>query len=105
MGPFAIPTSICRSIVTNDSGLFLLMDITSLLPRLRPVIRAKNTSETANGLFDGMMRSEQSDSRQCHRPAGSAAECDGLEDPPVVRTIDNASRRAPGLSGIVQYKL
>jgi hypothetical protein len=31
MGPFAIPTSICRSNVTNDSGLFLLMDITSLL--------------------------------------------------------------------------
>ena len=53
----------------------------------------------ADVLFDGMMRRGQSDSRQRPRPVGSAAECDGLEDPPFVRTIDSASRRVSGLRG------
>jgi hypothetical protein len=32
--------------------------------------------------FDGMLRRDRSDPLQCHRPVGSANECDGLEDPP-----------------------
>jgi hypothetical protein len=50
-------------------------------------------------LFDGTTRRVRSDSRQRHRPVGSAIECDGLEDLPYARTIGNASHLAPGLPG------
>ncbi len=36
---------------------------------------------------------------------GSAAECDGLEDPRCARTIGNASHLAPGLRGRAGDKL
>ena len=50
--------------------------------------------------FDGTTRRERSDSRQCHRPVGSAAECGGPEDLPFARTIGIASRLDPGPRGI-----
>ena len=59
--------------------------------------RAKDAAKIADGLFDGTVRREQSDSRQRHRPVGCAAECDGLEDPRCTRTIGSASRLAPAL--------
>jgi hypothetical protein len=55
----------------------------------------------ADGHFDGTMRRGRSDSRPRHRPVGSAAECDGLEDPPSARTIGTAIHLAPGLRGRV----
>jgi hypothetical protein len=51
------------------------------------------------------MRRNLSDSRQRHRPVGSAAECGGLEDLPYVRRIDNASHLSPGLLGTTGDKL
>ena len=59
----------------------------------------------ANGLLDGTMRIGLSDSWPRHRPIGSAIECDGLEDFPYARTIDNASRLAPELPGRACDKL
>ena len=53
----------------------------------------------ADGLFDGTTRRDRSDSRQCHRPVGSAAQCVGPEDLPFARTIGIASRLAPGPRG------
>jgi len=44
-----------------------------------------------DGPFDCKKRRGLSDSRQRHRPVGSEAECDGLEDFPCARRIDNAS--------------
>jgi len=44
-----------------------------------------------DGPFDGTKRRGLSGSRQRHRPVGSAVGCDGLEDLPFARTIDNAS--------------
>jgi hypothetical protein len=51
----------------------------------------------ADGLPDGTTRRERSDSLQRHRPTGSGAGCDGLEDSPCVRTTDNASHLVPEL--------
>ena len=51
------------------------------------------------------MRIGLSDSWPRHRPIGSAIECDGLEDFPYARTIDNASRLAPELPGRACDKL
>jgi hypothetical protein len=59
----------------------------------------------ADGLLGGMMRRGRSDSRQCHRPVGFVAECDGLEDFPFARTIGNASHLAPGPHGRAGDKL
>jgi hypothetical protein len=59
----------------------------------------------ANGLLDGMMRRGRSDSRQRHRPVGSASECGGLDDLPSAHTVGIASRLAPGLVSKVDYKL
>ena len=53
----------------------------------------------ADVLLDGTTRRGRPDSRRRHRPVGSAAECDGLEDPPCAHTIGNASHLAPGLPG------
>jgi hypothetical protein len=58
-----------------------------------------------DGPFDGMLRRERSDSRQCHRPVGSATECDGLEDHPFPRKIDKAIHLAPRLPGRAGDKL
>ena len=62
-------------------------------------------AKIADVLFDGTVRREQSDSRQRHRPVGSATECDGFEDPRFTRTIGNASRLALRLHGRVGDKL
>jgi hypothetical protein len=51
----------------------------------------------ANGLFGGRRYKGLSNWIRCHRPVGFVAECDGLEDPPCARTIDNAIHHAPGL--------
>ena len=59
----------------------------------------------ADGLFDGRRRRGRSDSRKRHLPVGSAVECDGLEDLPFARTIDNASHRVPRLCGKAGDKL
>ncbi len=59
----------------------------------------------ADELFDGTTRRGRSDSRQRHRPAAFAAECDGLEDLPFARNIDIASRLARELRGIAGDKL
>ena len=59
----------------------------------------------ADGLFDGTTRRGRSDSRQNHRPVGSATEHDGLEVPPCARTIDNATYLAPELPGRACDKL
>jgi hypothetical protein len=59
----------------------------------------KTTGSIANGLFDGTMHRVRSDSRPCHRPAGSATQCDGLEDLPCTRTFGIARRLAPELPG------
>ena len=59
----------------------------------------------ADGLFDGMMRKGRSDFRQCRDLVGSAAECDGLEDPPFARTIGNASHLSSRLLGRAGDKL
>ena len=45
------------------------------------------------------MRRGRLDSPLRHCPVGFAAECDGLEDLPCARTIDNANRLAPELHG------
>ena len=44
-------------------------------------------------------------SRQRHRLVGFALECDGLEDPPFARKIDNASRLSPELYSKADDKL
>ena len=59
----------------------------------------------ANGLFDGITRRGQSDSRPYHHPAGFATECGGLEDLPFARMIGIASRLAPELHGKARDKL
>src|ERR1700674_2817735 len=59
----------------------------------------------ADGLFDGTKRRGRSDSRQRHRPVGSVAECDELEDLPSAHTIGNASHLASELHGRVGDKL
>ena len=46
-----------------------------------------------------MTRRGRSDSRQRHRPVGSATECGGLEESLCVRTIGNANHLVPGLHG------
>jgi hypothetical protein len=51
------------------------------------------------------MRKMRSDSQQHHRLGGSAAECDGLEDSPFARMIDNASHLGPGPRGGAEDKL
>ena len=56
--------------------------------------KANDADKIADGLFDGTVRREQSDSRQRPRPVGCAAECDGLEDPPFARMIGSASHLA-----------
>jgi hypothetical protein len=56
-------------------------------------------------LLGGTLHKELSGSRQCRRPNGFAAECDGLEDPPCARTIGNASSLVPGLRGRAGDKL
>jgi hypothetical protein len=53
----------------------------------------------ADGFLDGTTSRGRSDSRQRHRPLGSAIECDGLEDFPYTHTIGNAIRLAPELRG------
>jgi hypothetical protein len=65
----------------------------------------KNAPEICNGLFDVTVRRGRSDSRQRHRPIGSAAECDGLEDPPYAHATGIASRLAPTLPRRVGDKL
>src|SRR6266404_8227149 len=67
--------------------------------------RTKDAANIADGLFDGTVRREQSDSRQRHLPSGSGARCDELEDPRCTRTIGNASHLGPGLPGRVGDKL
>ena len=52
-----------------------------------------------DGPFDGMLRRERSDSRQCHHPVGSATECGELEDPPYARKTGNAIHLALKLPG------
>jgi hypothetical protein len=59
----------------------------------------------ADGLFDDTMRRGRLDSRPRHRPVGSVAECDGLEDPPCARTIGIAIHLAPELHGRAGDKL
>jgi hypothetical protein len=54
--------------------------------------------------FRGISHKELSDSQQ-QRPVGSATECDGPEDSPGARMIDNTSRHAPPLHGIGCDKL
>ena len=53
----------------------------------------------ADELFDGMTRRGRAGSRQRHRPVCFAAECDGPEDFPFVRTIGNASHLVSALLG------
>ena len=60
---------------------------------------------SADALSDDSQYKELSNWIQCHRLAGCAAECDGLEDPQYTRTIGNASRLASGLPGRVGGKL
>ena len=62
-------------------------------------IKVEDVARIADALLDGTTRTGRSDSRQCHRPVGSAAECDGLEDLPSARTTGNASHLSPGLHG------
>jgi hypothetical protein len=59
----------------------------------------------ADGLFDGTTHKGLSDSQPCHRPVGSVAECDELEDFPLARTIGIASRLVPKLHGKARDKL
>ena len=56
-------------------------------------------------LFDDNSHKEPPSSLPRHRPVGSAAECDGLEDSPCARTIDIAIRLAPGPRGRAGDKL
>ena len=64
-----------------------------------------DAAKTADEPFDGTVRRGRSDSRQRHRPVGCAAECDGLEDPPFLRTIGNATRLSLRLHGRAGDKL
>jgi hypothetical protein len=58
---------------------------------------ASNDPQIAGVLFDGRMRKGQLNSRPRHLLVGFAAECDGLQDFPCVRTIGSASRLELGL--------
>ena len=60
---------------------------------------------SARALFGDSHYKELSNWIRYHRPAGCAAECDGLEDLPCARTIGNASRLSPELPGRVGDKL
>src|ERR1700694_3901155 len=68
-------------------------------------IRARDAAGIADALFDGTVHKGRSNSRQRHRPVGSAVECDGLEGLRCTRRIGNASRLAPGLCGRAGDKL
>jgi len=56
---------------------------------------------SAGALFDDSQYKELLNWIRYHHPASCAAECDGLEDPPYVRTIGIASYLAPGHCGTV----
>src|SRR6266403_5607851 len=58
-----------------------------------------DAAKIADEPFDDTMRRERSDSQPNHRPSGSGARCDELEDPRCTRTIGNASRLALRLHG------
>jgi len=53
----------------------------------------------AHEFLGGTLHKESEDFLLRHFQNGSATECDGLEDLPYARTIDIASRLAPGLHG------
>ncbi len=65
----------------------------------------KEITRLVDGLFDGMMRREQSDSLQRHHPIGPAAEYDEPEDPLCTHKIGNANHLAPGFPGKARDRL